>query len=110
MYLTTKGDDRVWALDVAAETMDVIYDAAELTDPPLRGVDNLIVEAGSGDVLVAEDGGDMEIVLITADRVVAPLLQVSAEPLPAESIDSEVTGLTFSPDGRTLYFALPTRR
>ena len=85
--------------------MDVIYDAAELTDPPLRGVDNLIVEAGSGDVLVAEDGGDMQIVLITADRKVAPLLQISAEPLPAESIESEVTGLTFSPDGSTLYFA-----
>ena len=105
VYLTTKGDDRVWALDVADGTMDVIYDAAELTDPPLRGVDNLIVEAGSGDVLVAEDGGDMQIVLITADRKVAPLLQVSAEPLPAESIESEVTGLTFSPDGSTLYFA-----
>ena len=85
--------------------MEVIYDAAELADPPLRGVDNVIVEAGSGDVLVAEDGGDMQIVLITADREVAPLLQITAEPLPAESADSEITGLAFSPDGTTLYFA-----
>ncbi|MEL7208616.1 MAG: alkaline phosphatase PhoX, partial [Actinomycetota bacterium] len=104
VYLGTKGDDRVWALDVEAETMDVIYDAEALADPPLRGVDNVIVEAGSGDVLVAEDGGDMEIVLITADRTVAPLLQIAAEPLPGESIDSEVTGLAFTPDGSTLYF------
>ena len=105
VYLTTKGDDRVWALDVESETMEPIYDAAELPEAPLRGVDNLIVEAGSGDVLVAEDGGDMQIVLITADREVAPLLQITDEPLPAEAADSEITGLAFSPDGTTLYFA-----
>jgi secreted PhoX family phosphatase len=104
-YLTTKGDDRVWAYDVEAEVMDVVYDAAEHAQPPLRGVDNLIVESGSGDVLVAEDGGDMQIVLITPEGDVAPLMQITGEPLPAESIDSEVTGLAFSPDGTTLYFA-----
>lgn len=104
VYLATKGDDRVWALDVEAEAMSVIYDATELADPPLRGVDNVIVEAGSGDVLVAEDGGDMQIVLITAESEVAPLLQISDEPRPTEFIDSEITGLAFSPDGSTLYF------
>jgi secreted PhoX family phosphatase len=104
VYLGTKGDDRVWAFDVDTQTIEVLYDAAELADPPLRGVDNVIVEAGSGDVLVAEDGGDMEIVLITADRVVAPLLQITDEPLPVDAAPSEITGLAFSPDGSTLYF------
>src|SRR3546814_5081423 len=29
VYLTTKGDDRVWVHDVEAETMTVLYDASE---------------------------------------------------------------------------------
>jgi hypothetical protein len=28
VYLATKGDHRVWALDVGGEVMEVIYDAA----------------------------------------------------------------------------------
>ena len=79
MYFTTKGDNRVHMLD----TVDLAAARAlrrrplhrrGLT-PPLTGVDNVIV-ARSGDVLVAEDGGDLQIVLITPDRVVAPLLQL----------------------------------
>ena len=48
----------------------------------IKGVDNVIV-AASGDLLVAEDGGNMEIVLITPDRVVAPLLRIESITVPS---------------------------
>src|SRR3546814_8354943 len=59
VYLTTKGDDRVWVHDVEAETMTVLYDASEHIAPVLNGVDNLAVSAAH-DLYVAEDGGKSE--------------------------------------------------
>ena len=79
---------------------ELLYDAAELgDDAPLTGVDNITVEEGSGDLVVAEDGGNMELVLITADREVAPFVRVVGHDA------SEVTGPAFSPDGTRLYFS-----
>ncbi len=101
VYFTTKGDDHVWSLDPATDTIEVVYDGTGL----LTGVDNITVESGSGDLYVAEDGGDMQLVVITADGELAPVAQVTAEPLPPESIPSEVTGPVFSPDGTRLYFS-----
>src|SRR3546814_4331170 len=49
VYLTTKGDDRVWVHDVAAETMTVLYDASEHIAPVLNGVDHLAVSAAHED-------------------------------------------------------------
>ncbi|MGH2785526.1 MAG: alkaline phosphatase PhoX [Actinomycetota bacterium] len=111
VYITTKGDNRVWRYFIATQTMDLLYDAndpANQPDPVLTGVDNVIV-ARSGDVLVAEDGGNMEIAIITPDNDVAPLLRAtgpqhgfdSPSPVPTRS---EITGLAFSPDGSRLYF------
>ena len=57
--------------------------------------------AASGDIFVAEDGGDMEVVLITPDGDVVPFARV-AEP---GHEGSEVTGPAFSPDGTRLYFS-----
>jgi len=51
-----------------------------------------------GDVLVAEDGGDMQIVVILPDGQLKPLLQIVGQD------QSEVAGIAFSPDGRRLYF------
>jgi hypothetical protein len=53
----------------------------------------------SGDVIVAEDGGDLQLVLITPDRVVAPLLQVVGHE------GSELAGPAFDPSGNRLYFS-----
>ena len=53
----------------------------------------------AGDVLVAEDGGNMEIVAISADGVVAPLLQVTGQD------GSEITGPVFAPTLDRLYFS-----
>ena len=97
VYFTTKGDNRVWAYDTAAETIEIIYDDDLFDEPVLTGVDNVVVSAG-GDVLVAEDGGDMQIVAITPDRRVLPVVQVTGQD------GSEMTGPAFSPDGTRLYF------
>jgi secreted PhoX family phosphatase len=97
---TTKGDNRVWVYDPAAEQLAVLYDAAELgSEAPLTGVDNLTV-AGSGDVYVAEDGGNMELVILSPEGEVAPFLRMTA---PVDQ--TEVTGPSFSPDGTRLIVA-----
>lgn len=108
VYLTTKNDDRVWVYDIAAGTMTVLYDAAEFTSPVLNGVDNLIVSAAH-DLYVAEDGGNLEVCVITPDLAVFPVVRMTgpqhgfdnSSPVPTIS---EVTGLALSPDGNRLYF------
>lgn len=101
VYFTTKGDDVVWVLDIAANTITKLYDAADFDEPVLDGVDNVTV-APSGDVLVAEDGGNLEINLISADdRTVSTLMRLPG----AEHAASEITGPCFSPDGTRLYFS-----
>ncbi|GAA1897437.1 PhoX family protein [Streptomyces sodiiphilus] len=93
-FFTTKGDDRVWAYDAEAGELSVVYDA----DGSLDGVDNVTGVAG-GDLYVAEDGGNMEINIITPEGVVAPVLRIDGQR------DSEITGPAFSPDGSRLYFS-----
>jgi secreted PhoX family phosphatase len=61
-------------------------------------VDN-ITGAASGDLYVAEDGGNMEINIITPAGVVAPFLRLSGQS------ESEITGPAFAPDGSRLYFS-----
>jgi len=95
VYFTTKGDDVVRGYHVADARMEVVYDAGMLDDPPLTGVDNVTV-APSGDLFVCEDGTDMELVLITPDRVVAPFLKVTGQD------ESELAGVAFDPSGRHL--------
>jgi hypothetical protein len=99
VYFSTKGDDRVWAYDVARARLTVIYTASEHAEPDaLRGVDNVIVTC-CGDVLVAEDGGSMQVVAILPDGSSRPLLQVVDEPT------SEITGPALDPSGTRLYFS-----
>lgn len=64
----------------------------------MTGVDNVTRSTG-GDLFVAEDGGNMEICIITPAGVVAPFLRI-----PNQS-SSEITGPAFSPDGSRLYFS-----
>jgi secreted PhoX family phosphatase len=99
VYFTNKGQNRVWDLDVAAQRLTVLYDAEALgEDAPLTGVDNIVVSQ-SGDIFVAEDGGNLEVVLITPDRVVAPVLRLVGHDR------SEICGPAFSPDGSRMYFS-----
>ena len=99
VYFTNKGDNRVWDLDVAAQRLTLLYDAKTLgASAPLTGVDNIVVSR-SGDIFVAEDGGNLEIVMITPGLVVAPLLRLVGHDA------SEICGPAFSPDGSRLYFS-----
>jgi secreted PhoX family phosphatase len=99
-WFTTKGDNRVWQYNAAAQTIELAYDDSLVTSgtAPLTGVDN-VTGASSGDLYVAEDGGNMEICVITPDDVIAPFLRIDNQS------GSEITGPAFSPDGRRLYFS-----
>ena len=98
IYFTTKGDNRVWSLDTNLNHLSIVYDAATSHNPILTGVDNITVSS-RGDLLIAEDGGDMQIVVIDVEGNIAPLMQVTGQD------DSEITGPAFSPDGQRLYFS-----
>lgn len=101
VYFSTTADHRVWAYDTRRATLDLVYDAVA-TAGILRNPDNLTVHARSGDLYVAEDGDDLQIVLFAAaagTRIIAPFVQLVGHD------ESEVTGVAFSPDGRRLYFS-----
>lgn len=97
VYFSTKGDNRVWAYDVQRNHLRIHYDAALYLSPVLTGVDNITGNA-AGELLVAEDGGNMQIVVLTAGQVL-PLLQLAGHDR------SEITGPALSPDGSRLYFS-----
>ncbi len=99
-WFTTKGDNRVWQLDLANGTYELAYDDS-LVSPgtaPLTGVDN-VTGTTAGDLYVAEDGANMEICVITPDDIVAPFLRVTGHS------GSEITGPAFTPTGDRLYFS-----
>ena len=95
-YLSTKGDNHVWAID--GDDVTVFFDPDLEGGEILTGVDNLAVDAG-GDLYVAEDGGDMQIVRIAPGDIIEAIVQV------ADVEGSEITGPAFSPDGTRLYFS-----
>lgn len=111
VYFSTKGDNRVWALDLDRQTLELAYDddwylpctAAEVCNSgqdsrPLFGVDNLTMTPGH-DLVVVEDGGLMRAVAITASGRIVTLIQIEGQD------GSEITGPAFSPDGRHFYFS-----
>ncbi|MBK8407766.1 MAG: DUF839 domain-containing protein [Sandaracinaceae bacterium] len=98
IYFTTKGDDRIWAHHVVDDTLRVVYDSNAVTDPILTGVD-FILATSAGDLLVAEDGGDMQVVAISPSGDVAAIVQLEGHD------GSEITGLAFDPTLRRLYFS-----
>lgn len=97
VWFSTKGDDRVWEYDIESAQVRVRYQAGG--DSVLSGVDNLWIDKASGGLLVAEDGDDMEVVVLRSDNTVEPIVR-----LPGQEI-SEITGPCFSPDGQRLYFS-----
>ncbi|RZU53955.1 WD40 repeat protein [Krasilnikovia cinnamomea] len=100
VWFTTKGDNRVWQVNLTAGTYELAYDD-NLVNPgpaPLTGVDNITGTPG-GDLYVAEDGGNMEICLITPDDTISVFLRVTGHGR------SEITGPAFTPAGDRLYFS-----
>jgi secreted PhoX family phosphatase len=98
IYFATKGDNRVWTYDTETSMLTILYDAATSATPILKGVDNLTVTP-DGDVVVGEDGDDMQIVALSAEGAIVPLVQVVGQD------DSEVTGPAFGPSLQRLYFS-----
>lgn len=100
VYFTTKGDRRVWAHDVAAQTLEVIYDDFGIDSPIIDSVDNIVLTPG-GDIVIVEDKGDpsQQATAIQPDGSIVVLVQLVGQ------TDSEVTGPAFSPDGRFFYFS-----
>jgi len=100
VYFTTKGDNRVWALDTNQGTLDLIYDkqTERAFNPGIDDVDNLTVSAG-GDVLVAEDGDEMRLVVVGPDVKPFELVNVIGQR------GSEICGPAFCPYGERLYFS-----
>ena len=100
IYFTTKGDKRVWAYDVKRRRIEIIFDRALAPDASLNAVDNITVSA-FGDIYVCEDGGNMEIGMITPERVVSPFVRLPGP----EHEGSEMAGVIFDPSGTRMYFA-----
>lgn len=101
VYFTTKGDRRVWAHDLAKQTLEVIYDDFFFAPSPiLDSVDNIVMTPG-GDIVVVEDKeeANQQAVAIQPDGSLAVLVQLVGQD------GSEVTGPAFSPDGRYFYFS-----
>jgi secreted PhoX family phosphatase len=100
LWFTTKGDNRVWQLNLASGTYELAYDDS-LVSPgtaPLTGVDN-VTGSSRGDLYVAEDGGNMEICMITPDDRISVFLRINGQS------GSEITGPAFTPAGDRLYFS-----
>ena len=101
VYFTTKGDGRVYAHDIAAQTLEVLYNRSFFQPSPIiDSVDNIVMTPG-GDIVIVEDKGDptQQATAIQPDGSIAVLVQLVGQD------DSEVTGPAFSPDGRFFYFS-----
>jgi hypothetical protein len=98
VYFTAKRANRVWSLNLDTNELRKVYDAGEYDKPILTGVDNIAM-SHDGELLVAEDGGDMQIVVLDERYHAIPLVTLHRQP------GSEIAGPAFSPDGTRLLFS-----
>ena len=98
IFFTTKIDNIVWRYNLDNYFIDQVYNAADHTTPLLTGVDNIEVSP-SGELLIAEDGGDMQIIALDHNYNPRVLIAIQGQD------ESEITGPAFSPDGKRLYFS-----
>ena len=96
VFFATKGDNRIWRFDTIGNNLDILYDDDNFEEPLLAGVDNITI-APSGEIYVAEDGDNMQIVSLLPDGTPYVLLQVF------DQDDSEITGPAVY--GNRLYFS-----
>jgi len=94
----TKGDNKIWSYNTQSNKISVIYDINTHPTPILSGVDNITLTR-EGEIVVGEDGGNLQVVAITKRNKLIPLAQLAGHN------HSEVTGPAFSPDGKRLYFS-----
>ncbi len=100
VFFACKGDNRVHALDVDNGLIEVVFDNDQLVtsgEEAFDDVDNLVISP-MGDVVVAEDGDAMRLMVMVPNQPAKILLQVPGG-------GSELTGPAFTPDGSRLYFS-----
>ncbi len=102
VYISTTGDSRVYAYDIRRERIEVLYDGLGEGYTPLMRVDQLTASR-AGEVFVCEDLATAEIDIGMIDRRgrVSKFLSATG-PIHA---GSELTGVTFDPSGRRMYFS-----
>ena len=102
VYISTTGDSRVYAYDIRRERIEVLYDGLGGGYTPLLRVDQLTASR-AGEVFVCEDLATEEIDIGMIDRRgrVSKFLSATG-PIHA---GSELTGVTFDPSGRRMYFS-----
>jgi len=96
VFFASKGDNRVYAYDIDNDLIETVFDNGSI-DPDFDDVDNVVVSP-AGDVLVAEDGDAMRLIVAVPNAPAKVLVQVTLG-------GSEITGPAFSPDGSHLYFS-----
>ncbi len=100
MAFATKGDHKIWQLDLATNRLSVFHDCRAAPATALTHVDNLAVHPVTKHLFVAEDGGNNELCMLTRGSG-KPTVTVVVR---FEGHDgSEVAGPAFSPDGNSLY-------
>ncbi len=82
----------MWALDTSNDLLSIVH------EQNASKVDNITTNS-SGELYLAEDGGEMQVLLIAAHGQMAPILQLVGHE------GSEITGMAFSPNGSRLYFS-----
>ena len=76
----------------------MLYNGSDYISPVLTGVDNITVSS-DGSLYIAEDGGNMQVVVIANDGGIYPLIELEGHD------KSEIAGIAFSPDGSRMYFS-----
>ncbi len=107
MFFASKGDNRIWAIDIENNLLELIYDTHNNQAFPNLGaggaagnfnqVDNVVVSP-TGDVLVAEDGNAMRLAIMFNNQPAKLLMQITRG-------GSEICGPAFTLDGSRLYFS-----
>jgi len=98
VFFACKGDNRVYALDIDNDLIEVVFDNSQLAEGTgFDDVDNLVISP-AGDVIVAEDGDAMRLMVMIPNKPAKILLQITGG-------GSELAGPAFSPDGSRLYFS-----
>ena len=102
LYVATTADHRVHAYDTRRERIEVVYDGLASRSAPLLRVDQL-TGSRAGEVFVCEDlaTDEIDMGVIDHNRRVAKFLSVTGP----QHARSELTGVTFDPSGRRMFFA-----
>lgn len=107
LYFTSKTDHSVHGIDLAAQRYRLIWrgnpDVSGVDGAVLSGCDSLAIHTRSGDLLIGEDGADMDIAVMTNQGEVAPLVRVQG----AGAGATRVSGVAFDPTGTRLYLSVP---